>query len=160
MSSTEKIPPRQSFGDCLKTFREERGLNRREMADFLGFAPPVYWRYENGRLPDANTIAVIAAKLGVSLDYLLGREPPAEQSTAEQAIGVVREARSHYGSDPEPLPKAGLCRYPANCDLAGKLASLEGQMDEIRTLLISLLAEERRRNNPPNSTEKVGEKAG
>lgn len=106
-------------------------------------------------MPSPEMLGIIADRCCVSVDYLLGREPPALASERESAPQTPPPAPSTSHQAPSTL-----CRYPANCDLAGKLASLEGQMDEIRTLLISLLAEERRRNNPPNSTEKVGEKVG
>lgn len=73
MSSTEKLSPRQLFSERLRTLRLERKLKSIEMAAFLGFSGPVYSRYENGRLPKTDTVAVIAKKMNISVDWLLGR---------------------------------------------------------------------------------------
>lgn len=71
--STEKIPERQLFSDRLKKARLERNMNGAEMADFIGVSAPVYSRYEKGRIPDAVTVAAIAAKCGKTVDWLMGR---------------------------------------------------------------------------------------
>lgn len=73
---------------------------------------------------------------------------------------VAREPRAEYGTPPTPV-----CRFPSDCDLQKNLDALnadmtavKNQMNEIRLLLVSLLAEERTRNAQPHAgpIEKAG----
>jgi transcriptional regulator with XRE-family HTH domain len=83
--STDKLPIRQLFSERLKLVRKEKELSSAGMAGYLGFSAPVYSRYENGRIPDADTVAVIAEKCGKSVGWLLGQDSDAAptQQTAE-----------------------------------------------------------------------------
>lgn len=58
------------FSARLKALRGKRKKN--EFAKELGLLAPVYQRYEAGRVPRAETLTVIAAKCGVTVEYLLG----------------------------------------------------------------------------------------
>ena len=50
-----------------------RGLTQQNMADALGTGLRNYQKYEQGdRRPTYESLVIIAAKLNVSLDYLLG----------------------------------------------------------------------------------------
>jgi len=60
-------------GDRLKATREANGLSQRELARLCGIAANQIFRYENGKGDISGTyLAIIAKKLGVSADYLLG----------------------------------------------------------------------------------------
>jgi hypothetical protein len=69
-----------------------------------------------------------------------------------------------YGRPPSPSgppPPGGppACRIPETCDLPARLATVESQLSDIKTLLVSLLAEERRRDAAaaaPLPTAKAG----
>jgi len=74
MASTEKITDGQLFAERLRELRGDR--NKAEFARFLGVSAPVYQRYEDGRVPRHDYLSVIAEKCGVSVDWLLGRNPP------------------------------------------------------------------------------------
>ena len=50
------------------------------MAAFLGVEnPATYSRYEAGRVPDLEILADWANRLGISLDYLAGRDAPVKR---------------------------------------------------------------------------------
>lgn len=156
MTSTEKITVGETFALRLREVREKKNLNKREMAEFLGFRPPVYWRYEDGRLPDADTISVIANHLGVSIDWLLGRdalEIPEQTGTRQDSPTEPTEPSSEL-SKMERMEKR-LSRLEQAC------IGIDGQLDEIRRLLISLLAAEHREADAPRESEsEKGVKAG
>lgn len=60
------------FDDRLKKLRLARGLSQAELAEELGLPQKTYCNYErNEREPSANTMIMIAAYFGVTLDYLL-----------------------------------------------------------------------------------------
>ena|SRR5579859_17717 len=60
-------------GDRIKTTREALGLSQRELAHLCGLGTNQIHRYENGKSDISGTyLAIIAKKLGVSADYLLG----------------------------------------------------------------------------------------
>ncbi len=116
--STEKITERQLFSERLKTLRGK--ANKAAFSKLLGFSPPVYQRYEEGRIPSAENLSVIAERCGVSVDWLLGREEKLHnltnltRETREAALPagteidlagsgekhVVRDARGTYGAPP------------------------------------------------------------
>jgi transcriptional regulator with XRE-family HTH domain len=59
--------------DRLREIRERRGISQRELARLCGFSEVMIYRYESGISdPSATNLTVIAEKLGVSTDYLLG----------------------------------------------------------------------------------------
>ena len=61
------------FKERLKKARTRAGLTQAEAAQKCGFAnDAVYRKYENGRIPTATTLAVVANALDVSADWLLG----------------------------------------------------------------------------------------
>lgn len=65
-----------TLGERLKTLRESHKLSRQELAEKLGLS---YWaiaKYEQDeRDPDHDTLGKMASLFGVSIDYLLGRDP-------------------------------------------------------------------------------------
>lgn len=164
------------MSDFVNRLVSLRGMrSKAAFARDLDIAPQVYQRYEDGRIPSPEILARIADRCKVSVDHLLGRvsppvsvsesesAPPSMPASAARSSQLLREPRAEYIAAKDGV----LCRYPADCDLAGKLASLEGQMgdlkgqmNDIRTLLLSLLAEERRRHTPPLATPDRKEKIG
>jgi len=153
--STKKIP-RKLFSERLKLARMRLGLNGAKMADFLGVSQPVYSRYENGRIPEINVLAVISQRCRVTLDWLLGLDELQLKTT--ELPGSIRETQSDIDQDK--------CKIPDGCDLPGRLEVIEKEMadqvkqlDDIRKLLLSLLAEEREKN-APHAEKRLTEKAG
>jgi transcriptional regulator with XRE-family HTH domain len=59
--------------DRLKLLRKQRGWSQRELARFCGLGETVVNKYERAVVdPSATTLKIMAEKLGVSADYLLG----------------------------------------------------------------------------------------
>ena len=63
----------KSFSAVGQNLRAIRGgLSQAEFAKFLGIPNQVtYHRYENGRVPKAHILQVIATRLGITVDELL-----------------------------------------------------------------------------------------
>ena len=62
------------LAEHLRRFREELGINKRQMAERLGIPYTTYNNYETGiRTPDIQMLIRFADYFGVSLDALLGR---------------------------------------------------------------------------------------
>lgn len=63
----------------LKELREERGMNMKEAAAFLGLKYTTYVSYEKGeREMHSETLLNISQKYGVTVDHLLGRDKKPE----------------------------------------------------------------------------------
>lgn len=67
--------------DRLKELRNERDLLQKDIANILNITTSAYGFYEQGkRVPDADTVNLLAEYFDVSVDYLLGntdiRETP------------------------------------------------------------------------------------
>jgi transcriptional regulator with XRE-family HTH domain len=59
--------------DRLKALREEHGLSQRELSGLCGLGTSAIGTYERGEVdPSSKHLKMIAEKLGVSTDYLLG----------------------------------------------------------------------------------------
>ena len=70
------------FNKRLKNARNLRGFTQQNMADALNTGLRNYQKYEQGeRRPTYESLAVIATKLNVTTDYLLGLtdEVPADE---------------------------------------------------------------------------------
>ncbi len=103
------------FSKRLRALRGAR--SKAEFARFLGLLPPVYQRYEEGRKPKADILSVMAEKLGVTIEWLLGSEdsnysargvvdiPPHVMAPLEHSKPLaVREDSSEYSSAKPPTP--------------------------------------------------------
>lgn len=67
----------RSFGSILREIRLSRSMSQEEFAALLGTTKQVISRYENNlRTPKITAAQEYASVLGVSLNYLLGEEPP------------------------------------------------------------------------------------
>jgi len=63
------------FAKIIKELREERGLNKTELANALGLKHPTIVNWENGsKVPSIFTFIELANFFGVTIDYLVGRE--------------------------------------------------------------------------------------
>src|SRR5579859_6367039 len=59
--------------DRLKTLREQHGWSQRELSRLCGLGEGQVGKYESGQTdPSSTHLKIIAEKLGVSTDYLLG----------------------------------------------------------------------------------------
>ena len=77
------------FADNLKKIISQRGTTQRRIAEELGVTETTISRYvttgPKGRTPNVESLVALAQVLNVSLDTLVGVEPPA---TARQAPDV------------------------------------------------------------------------
>jgi len=57
----------------LRSIREKRGFSQRELARLCGLGEVMVHRYESGTTdPSTRYLTIIAEKLGISTDYLVG----------------------------------------------------------------------------------------
>ena len=69
----------------IRELREARGINQSELAQILGVRQNTLSTWETGRYePDGEMLKKIAAALNVSVDYLLGGDPPWTTYTGDQ----------------------------------------------------------------------------
>lgn len=117
------------FGERLRSLRGSR--SKSEFARELGLAnPQTYHRYEEGRIPDGETLVLIANQTGVTVDWLLGRT----DERNPKAASVVREPSASYGSDvPEEIKQA------SSEDLIDSLVDLISQVKEAKTVTRRML---------------------
>lgn len=65
----------------------ETGVTQQELADGIGITAPAVNHYVNGRRePDIATLIKLADYFGVSVDYLIGRDVPAERPMPGKAF--------------------------------------------------------------------------
>lgn len=124
------------FSQRLRSAREAIGLSKADLSRKCGFTPQRYQRYENGRIPDAATVSALATTCGVTVDWLLGREVPNVETSAQGEDDDLPEP----GDPPAALPP-DLCRYPAACDLPGQIAAVREDVAEVREQMATLTAD-------------------
>lgn len=75
----------------LRQIREDRGISQTALATATGYSESVIRNYEDGcTCPSVKTLCQIADVLGVSLDYLVGRN-------GQDANDCTLEAYCRYG---------------------------------------------------------------
>lgn len=81
-----------TIADRLKDLRSQKGVNQDQAAEACNMSRVALARYETGtRVPRAENAARLADYYGVSVDYLLGRDPaPAPVPAQEKAPGERR----------------------------------------------------------------------
>ena len=78
------------FANQLKRLIESNGLTQRLLADKLNTTETTISRYVSGaRTPNIETAVELAAVLGVSLDSLVGVQPPAQPKTPPEITILV-----------------------------------------------------------------------
>lgn len=64
-----------SFPERLKETRQAHGLTQEFLAEKVGIAKNQIWLYETGKVePRMSTLIGLAEVLGVSIDWLVGRD--------------------------------------------------------------------------------------
>jgi transcriptional regulator with XRE-family HTH domain len=86
----------------IKEARQKAGLSQKYVAMTLGVAPPSVSNWESGKTqPTPENLKALAALYNVSIDYLLGNEPPAVQPVTiqtgllNQTIDLSKELEKH-----------------------------------------------------------------
>lgn len=86
-------------GERLKQIREHRGLSQRELGLHVGIQYGMIYRYENNLSdPISATLTIIADKLRVSMEYLVGLsddpgtnfDPPRLSKEEQQIVDAFR----------------------------------------------------------------------
>ena len=68
------------LNDRIVELRKQRGMSQEELAERLNVSRQAVSRWETGTaMPDAANLLQLSRIFGVSTDYLLGAEPPAEK---------------------------------------------------------------------------------
>ena len=64
------------FPARLRQLREAKNIDRKTLGELCGLSKNMIGKYESGeRDPSIKTLTAIADYFGVSLDYLMGRDP-------------------------------------------------------------------------------------
>lgn len=92
------------FGERLRSARELRGLNQRELSEKLGVPPSSIAHFEGGRRkPSFENLHKLANALEVTTDYLLGRaEEPVQLQPSDP---LCREITKLGGNDRQLIEK-------------------------------------------------------
>ncbi|NQT92235.1 MAG: helix-turn-helix domain-containing protein [Lentisphaerae bacterium] len=120
---------RNVLPERLAEARKRSGLKSKELAALADVAPNVYSRYESGaRKPAVGTVAVIAEKCGVTVDWLLGRsdDPRSVFLDGARREHHLRDEPGSFGTPPsyhtvqwEPQwnPRVGTMSREDICDM-------------------------------------------
>lgn len=82
------MPEAVEFQNRVKTYRVDRGLSRRELADRVSVHPQTIGAIERGQFNPTIEVALrLAEVLGVGLDALFSRSPFGEIEPAQRKTG-------------------------------------------------------------------------
>jgi transcriptional regulator with XRE-family HTH domain len=87
-----------SFGQRLKTLREEKGLTQEELGKIIGVSDVAILQYEKGkRRPDLDKLILFSNYFECSIDYLAGKtdikEPKSEYSISIEKIEKIKNKK-------------------------------------------------------------------
>ena len=78
----------------IKDIRMRRNLSQAQVAKALGVSSVVYSRYESGtRQPSIDIILQLADILGVTVDYLLGRQDIEDSTLSDYEVSLLMTSR-------------------------------------------------------------------
>ena len=83
----------------FRELRESRGLNQTQVGELANVAQSAVSKWERGESePPHGTLRILADFYGVSIDYLLGREPETERApdTAEAVSEALTEKEKEF----------------------------------------------------------------
>ncbi|MGN1387028.1 MAG: helix-turn-helix domain-containing protein [Bacillus sp. (in: firmicutes)] len=87
-----------SFSDNLKAIRKEKNLSQEELAELLGVSRQAVSKWELGDgYPEVEKLLIIAGKLNVSLDNLMGTEIVITDANKNNAPGQITITSPHEG---------------------------------------------------------------
>ena len=76
-----------SISDRLRDLRAQKGASQDEVAEACDMSRVALARYETGtRIPRAEYVSRLADFYGVTVDYLMGRDAPAEPAALPETI--------------------------------------------------------------------------
>ncbi len=86
----------------LKELREKKGISQYKLASDLGVSQSTVGMWESGKnRPEAATLAALADYFEVSVDYLLGRQPPSTLDRQLEGVDFALYGEVHDLSDEE-----------------------------------------------------------
>lgn len=92
------------IGERIKSLRESKGYNMRQMAAALNLPYTTYVNYEKGaREPNSEQLILISKYFGVSIDYLLGRTDIPVPSDNSEYKNLMDFSNSTVEEEPEEL---------------------------------------------------------
>lgn len=80
----------------LKSLRKQKGINQEEAAQLLGVSLSSYQKYErkkNSVTPSLEVLVKLADFYGVTMDYLLGREPAPPNPFEGMELNKLKELK-------------------------------------------------------------------
>jgi transcriptional regulator with XRE-family HTH domain len=87
-----------SFADNLQTIRKKNQLTQEELAEMLGVSRQAVSKWELGDgYPEVEKLLILAKKLNVSLDSLMGRDIAGDTSLNGSPSGEIRITSPHEG---------------------------------------------------------------
>lgn len=135
--------------------RRELGLTLKALAHKAGVSETAIQKWKNGRPITYETLERLAAALDTTAvalnpDIAAPRNAGEGQPPAGPAgdVHMVRESPANYGAPESPAALYGI--------LSKHCEELAQRMSNVERLLISLLAEERRRDHQPVTMEDAG----
>jgi transcriptional regulator with XRE-family HTH domain len=146
----QNVPVSQIFSERLVLLRKNR--SKRAFCKEIGIdSPQTYQHYENGRIPCADTLAQIADRCGVSVDWLLGRAelnltretkmPTDRNLTREITVAGTDLTCENSRPSEHNSAEAAVRETRAAYGVAERLAEVEARLATIERLLLRVLAE-------------------
>lgn len=92
------------IGERIKSLRESKGYNMRQMAAALNLPYTTYVNYEKGaREPNSEQLILISKYFGVSIDYLMGRTDIPVPSDNNEYKNLENFGNNSVEEEPEEL---------------------------------------------------------
>lgn len=112
-----------SFTDRTRAILEDRNISINKMLKDLGLGSGAFASWEaNGRYPRADIVSKISDYLGVSVDYLLGRDEAEKKPAGEDAGGLDAmqlELLEAFSRLPDPMKQTFLRKIRDDAEFYG-----------------------------------------
>ena len=103
-----------SFGQNLKLARKQKNITQEQLAELLGISRQAVSKWESGNgYPEIDKLRIISKELNVSLDYLMDREPAAQEEKEDEknVIYIPAEQIAIYNQDRSQVVRCLSVRY-------------------------------------------------
>lgn len=77
-----------TLSEKIKALRKKKKLTQEELASVIGVERSTVGKYETGVRPSTEMLSVLADYFGVTVDYLIGREPEIAQPSPPRRKGI------------------------------------------------------------------------
>lgn len=119
-----------TVGQKIATIRKQLGLNYVQFAERVGTNTSVIWNLENGkRKPSFDMLGKVADALGVTSDYLVGTDRPANRSLKEQILADPIASILFHGT--MELPERDKAVFVEFCEMVIALNRKSGKSAQI-----------------------------